>query len=226
MPNPSTPILDRATTSGCGCFAEVPPMPMGCATCGHAPYAHGCPDRPADHEYVQPSGDLMNIRLRVRRTGDRSLPCFEPAPAAPAAVIPDQRSAEKIPPIPEQRRPDRSTAAERLVPVSSLQRRLCRPRPASPSGAALTGPPRLGGGRRPVSRSGLRTTCAPNRSAVTPSSCRSPGRYGEPLHFMRQARPTLETTGRALDRIEVQSVTDGVPPPQSPPAPRRFPTGG
>ncbi|MEV0756416.1 hypothetical protein, partial [Streptosporangium sp. NPDC050280] len=124
MNNPGAAVLDRATTSGCGCFVEVPPLPMGCATCGHAPYAHGCPDRPADHEYGQPSGDLLEVRLRVRRTGDRSLPCFEPAPAP----------AEGIVAIPEQRRPERSPAAERLVPVSSPRRRSCRPRPASPSG--------------------------------------------------------------------------------------------
>lgn len=212
-------------------------MPMGCAVCGHAPYAHGCPDRPADHEYAQPSGDLLDIRLRVRRTGDRSLPCFEPpAHAAPARTIPAQRSAEvvapisvrqragsapaeRIPPIPAQRRPERRPAVESPVPVSPPRRMSCRPRPAS----APTRPSRLGCGRRLVPRSGRRTTCAPNRSAVTPSSYRPPGRYGEPLQilprFMKQARPTLTTTGRALDRIEVQPVRDGSsahPEPTSP----------
>ncbi|MER6173040.1 hypothetical protein [Streptosporangium sp. NPDC001681] len=237
MSNPSAPVLDRQAVGDCGCFAEVPPMPMGCATCGHAPYAHGCPDRPADHEYVQPSGDLLDIRLRVRRTGDRSLPCFEPAPEAPARMIPAQRSAEVvapvsaqqragsipaegIPPIPEQRRPERSPAVE-SVPASSPRRVPWRLHPAS----APTRASRLGCGRRLVPRSGRRTTCAPNRSAVTPSSCRPPGRYGEPLQilprFMKQARPTLTTTGRALDRIEVQPVRDGSsthPEPTSPAA--------
>ncbi|MEV0754021.1 hypothetical protein, partial [Streptosporangium sp. NPDC050280] len=151
MTNPGVPVLNRLEKSGCGCFAEAPPLPMGCATCGHAPYAHGCPDRPADHEYVQPSGDLLEVRLRVRRTGDRSLPCFEPVPAASAAVIPVQRSAEVVASVSVRRcagsdpveggaattercRPERSPAAERLVPVSSPRRRSCRPRPASPSG--------------------------------------------------------------------------------------------
>lgn len=169
MNNPSTPVLDRQAVGGCGCFAEVPPLPMGCAVCGHAPYAHGCPDRPADHEYVQPSGELLEIRLRVRRAGDRSLPCFE--------------------------------------------------RPAS----APTGPSRLGCRRRPTSRPRRKITCASSRSAVTPSSYRPLGRYGVPLQilarYMKQARPTLPTTGRALDRIEVQSVTDSSstrPKPTSP----------
>ncbi|MEU3165721.1 hypothetical protein [Streptosporangium sp. NPDC006930] len=41
----SVQLLDRQV--GSGCFAEVPPMPMGCALCGQAPYAHGCPGHSA-----------------------------------------------------------------------------------------------------------------------------------------------------------------------------------
>ncbi|WP_436760436.1 hypothetical protein [Streptosporangium sp. V21-05] len=54
MNNPNAPILDRTTASGCGCFADLSPPPMGCAVRGHAP-AHGCPGRSADHEYVRPT---------------------------------------------------------------------------------------------------------------------------------------------------------------------------
>ncbi|MER5625925.1 hypothetical protein ABT061_33300 [Streptosporangium sp. NPDC002544] len=118
MSNPSAPVLDRQAVGGCGCFAEVPPMPMGCAACGHAPYAHGCPDRPADHEYVQPSAALMDTRLRVRRTGDRSLPCFElPCFEPPALAVP----AEMIPLVPAQqpaRRSARQVPVETTAPVT------------------------------------------------------------------------------------------------------------
>ncbi|WP_344922760.1 hypothetical protein, partial [Streptosporangium oxazolinicum] len=67
MPNHNVPVLDRTTASGCACFVDVPPLPMGCADCGHAPYAHGCPGQVADHEYAQPTGALMAARLDARR---------------------------------------------------------------------------------------------------------------------------------------------------------------
>ncbi|WP_344925567.1 hypothetical protein, partial [Streptosporangium carneum] len=92
MNNPSAPVLDRNTASrdGCGCFADAAPMPMGCAACGHAPYAHGCPGQSTDHEYVQPDGALMNARLEARRRGGpQVLPRVEPpADVAPVEVIP------------------------------------------------------------------------------------------------------------------------------------------
>ncbi|MET8047504.1 hypothetical protein ABZU75_07855 [Streptosporangium sp. NPDC005286] len=100
MSNRSTPVLNRTTASGCGCFAEAPPMPMGCAVCGHAPYAHGCPRQTADHEYAQPSGELMAERLDVRRQFGlgRTLPTFEPAhevTAQPTPLVPAPRQAER-----------------------------------------------------------------------------------------------------------------------------------
>src|SRR5689334_8907753 len=100
MTNPSAPVLDRHLTIGCGCFVDALPLPMGCAVCGHAPYAHGCPGRAADHEYAQPSGTLMAARLEARRTGARHLPAFE----SPATVAP----AETIPLVPAQPRPERA----------------------------------------------------------------------------------------------------------------------
>src|SRR4051794_27125033 len=91
MTNPSVPVLDRITASrdGCGCFADAVPMPMGCALCGHAPYAHGCPGHRADHDYVQPDGTLMATRLQERRhAGACALPRLEaPADVAPVEVI-------------------------------------------------------------------------------------------------------------------------------------------
>ncbi|WP_326645996.1 hypothetical protein OG884_15190 [Streptosporangium sp. NBC_01755] len=259
MSNLSAPVLDRQAVGGCGCFADAAPMPMGCAACGHAPYAHGCPDRPADHEYAQPSAVLMDTRLRVRRTGDRSLPCFElpcfepPALAVPAEMIPlvpaqqfarrparqvpvettapvaEQRPGERVsaetvapvagqrsagrasvetaPPVIVPRRPEQAPAA---VPVSPLRRVRCPLRPLSRG--TRTGPPRPGGGRRRVPRTGRRT-CAPPRAMPTLPPYRPPGRYGTPLHAfphpMKRARPPLPTNRRALDRIEVQSMNDG-----------------
>ncbi|MEV4745171.1 hypothetical protein AB0K21_02220 [Streptosporangium sp. NPDC049248] len=100
MHNPNAPVLDRALASGCGCFTERPPLPMGCAVCGHAPYAHGCPGRAADHEYAQPSGELMAERLDVRhRLGlGQTSPTFQPAyevTAQLAPVVPAPRQVER-----------------------------------------------------------------------------------------------------------------------------------
>ena len=232
MSNPSTPVLDRQAVGGCGCFADAPPLPMGCAVCGHAPYAHGCPDQSADHEYVQPSAALMDTRLRVRRTGDRSLPCFEqPALAAQVEMIPlvpAQRPASQVPvetttPVAGQRSagwasveaaspvivPRRAERASATVPVSPLRRVRCPLRP--PREGIRTRPSRPGGRRR-LPRSGHRT-CASPRAMPTLSPYRPPGPYGTPLHTlshpMKRARPSLEMSGRALDRIEVQSMNDG-----------------
>ncbi|MGC5009973.1 hypothetical protein ACLQ2R_04340 [Streptosporangium sp. DT93] len=98
MSNPSAPLLDRPTTAGCPCFADVSPLPMGCATCGHAPYAHGCPGQASDHEYLQPSGELMAQRLDARRWLGlgRTLPTFGPAREAAArpTLVPAPRHAE------------------------------------------------------------------------------------------------------------------------------------
>ncbi|WP_211264244.1 hypothetical protein, partial [Streptosporangium amethystogenes] len=233
MSNPSAPVLDRTTVSNCGCFADTVPMPMGCAVCGHAPYAHGCPDRPADHEYAQPSGALLDIRLRARRTGDRSLPCFEPStPVTPAETIPsvpaprsagqipagvsvqccaeqaladevgpvaDRRPgerasdemptpAEKIPPIPVQRRPGQAPPVVPVVPASLSRRSRCRLRSTRPS-TARTEASRLSYRRHLASRPRRTTTCA----LLAPSSYRPPGRYGVPLQILpcstERARP-------------------------------------
>ncbi|WP_329086182.1 MULTISPECIES: hypothetical protein [unclassified Streptosporangium] len=93
MSNPSV-VLDRPTAGevACGCFADAPPLPMGCADCGHAPYAHGCPGQIADHEYVQPSGVLMAERFSARRQlGLGTLPTFEPAQPT---LVPAPRQAD------------------------------------------------------------------------------------------------------------------------------------
>ncbi|MEU3166179.1 hypothetical protein [Streptosporangium sp. NPDC006930] len=100
MNNPNAPSLDQAAAIGCGCFAEVSPMPMGCALCWHAPYAHGCPGQGAvDHDYVQPSRELMAVRLEAWRFGIL-------LPASEAFV-----DAEAIPLVPAQRRPEQPASA-------------------------------------------------------------------------------------------------------------------
>lgn len=98
MNDPSV-VLDRPTAAdACGCFADAPPLPMGCAACGHAPYAHGCPGQSADHEYAQPSGALMAERLEVRRQLGlgQALPTFEPAREVTAqpTLVPAPRQAD------------------------------------------------------------------------------------------------------------------------------------
>ncbi|MER7128453.1 hypothetical protein, partial [Streptosporangium saharense] len=88
---------DTPTRDGCGCFADAVPLPMGCARCGHSPYAHGC-SRQDGHEYVQPSGLLMDARLQARREyGPQALP----APRPPVEVAP----GEVVPLVPAQGRP-------------------------------------------------------------------------------------------------------------------------
>ncbi|MFJ2028603.1 hypothetical protein [Streptosporangium sp. NPDC087985] len=209
MTNPSAPVLDRQTVNGCGCFADAVPMPMGCAVCGHAPYAHGCPGRAADHEYAPPSGALMVIRLEARRTGDRSLCCFEPpALVAPAEVVPlvpaqrgagqgpvevvapvpalrsvAQASAEVIAPVPAQRPAEQAPAvapAVPAVPVSLPRRVPCRRRRALPSWSVATRPPRLGTGRRLAARPRRTVGCALHRVAAAPLPHRPPGLLAPP----------------------------------------------
>ncbi|MFJ2034360.1 hypothetical protein [Streptosporangium sp. NPDC087985] len=99
MTNPSAAVLDRQAASGCGCFTHRPPMPMGCAACGHPPYAHGCNQATPGHGYAQPSSALIAERLRVRHQLGlgRVLPVYGP----PAVVAP----YEVIPLVPTQRRP-------------------------------------------------------------------------------------------------------------------------
>ncbi|MEU1736440.1 hypothetical protein [Streptosporangium sp. NPDC020145] len=117
----SAPALDRNTPLNCGCFADAAPLPMGCALCGHSPYAHGCPGQNADHEYVQPDGALMNARLEARRHGG---PVRLPAPRPPAEVAP----IEVIPLVPAQRRP----GVEVELPVSAPVVPFPEPVPAEP----------------------------------------------------------------------------------------------
>ncbi|GAA4182050.1 hypothetical protein GCM10022252_07370 [Streptosporangium oxazolinicum] len=133
MNNPNAPVLGRITANGCGCFAESPPLPMGCAVCGHAPYAHGCPGLAADHEYAQPSAELMAVRLEARRLGI-FLPTADEAPV------------EAIPLVPAQRRPE-SPASAPAAPAESLPKRM--PRPAVRPAAA---PTRRDDSRRPTPR--------------------------------------------------------------------------
>ncbi|MEV4532137.1 hypothetical protein [Streptosporangium sp. NPDC049304] len=141
MNNLNAPVLDRTTTSGCSCFADASPLPMGCAVCGHAPYAHHCLGQATDHEYAQPTGELMAQRLEARRrTGPQPFPRVE----QPIAVAP----TEVIPLIPAQRRsePPAPTAPTPLPErTPSLFSRPAR-RPAT------TAPARRDDNRRPTPR--------------------------------------------------------------------------
>lgn len=210
MTNPSAPVLDRVTPirEGCGCFADAVPMPMGCALCGHAPYAHGCPGGAADHDYVQPSGEVMNARLEGRRYGGPvHLPRFEP----PADVAP----GEVIPLVPAQRRPEPAVAPEvpRQAPPAApparppLRRRTPRafPRPGRPP--AATRPARRDDNRRPAlgTRASTRTHRA--MGAAPPSPRRLPS------HLIKRTRPALATPVRVLNRtMEIRSVKNANSP--------------
>jgi len=137
-------VLDRVTAGGCGCFADAPPLPMGCAVCGHAPYAHYCPGQATDHEYAQPTGTLMAQRLEARRrTGPQPFPRVE----QPIAVAP----AEVIPLIPAQRRSEPPAPATPAAPTP-LPQRTPAPFPRPGRRPAATAPPRRDDNRRPAPR--------------------------------------------------------------------------
>ena len=131
-------------------------MPMGCAVCGHPPYAHGCTElhRP-DHEYVVPTGEQMAQRLAARRAaGPHRLP-GSPAPerVAPAEVIPltpRQRPA----PAPAPAAPPATTPPQPPVtrPAAAVA-----PMPVAAAGPVLaarlwpgTAPPPAAARRRPA----------------------------------------------------------------------------
>ncbi|MEV4093767.1 hypothetical protein [Streptosporangium saharense] len=231
MTKRSAPVLDRNTPpNGCDCFADAVPLPMGCALCGHSPYAHGCPGQSADHEYVQPDGALMNARLEARRHGG---PVRLPAPRPPAEVAP----VEVIALVPAQRRP----GAETELPVSALAsitedqqapaaeppveepsepetppavplpavrptRPLLprRPRPLLPP--AATRPPQRRDGGRPAP-GGAR---GPGRTAPAPQSARPPiGALQSFIPHIGRTCPTFTAPEQVLDRIGGAIVNDG-----------------
>ncbi|MER6825034.1 hypothetical protein ABT352_03505 [Streptosporangium sp. NPDC000563] len=144
MNNPNAPVLDRTTTSGCTCFNDAPPLPMGCAVCGHAPYAHHCPGQANDHEYAQPTGTLMAMRLEARRrTGPQPFPLVE----QPVVVAP----AEVIPLVPAQRRSEPPAPTAPIEPTP-LPERTPRPSPRPALRPAATAPARRDDSRRPAPR--------------------------------------------------------------------------
>ncbi|WP_433369172.1 hypothetical protein [Streptosporangium sp. CA-115845] len=114
-------------------------MPMGCALCGHAPYAHGCPGQGADHDYAQPSRELMAVRLEARRLG-----VLLPASEAFA-------DAEIVPLVPAQRRPEQPAPAAPAAPTL-LPKRTPRPFPRPDIRPAVVAPPGRDDGRRPTPR--------------------------------------------------------------------------
>ncbi|MFJ2028013.1 hypothetical protein [Streptosporangium sp. NPDC087985] len=207
MTNPSAAVLDRQAASGCGCFADRPPMPMGCAACGHPPYAHGCDQATPGHDYAQPSGALIAERLRVRhRLGlGRVLPVYGPpavvapdeviplvpaqrrpappavtAPApAPAAVpLPAPAPAPVVPPAPPPV-PPAAPALPVPVPVPRTTPRPVRhPEPALRP--AATAPPRRHDRRRPAPRRTRVTVRSPRPKRTSAPPCRAPVLCGAP----------------------------------------------
>ncbi|MEV7008785.1 hypothetical protein [Streptosporangium sp. NPDC051022] len=175
MSKPSAPVLDRTTSiHNCGCFADAAPMPMGCALCGHAPYAHGCPGRPPDHDYAQPDGALMNARLEARRRyGPRGMP-----------AVPDTRQPLTPAPADDPEPPPAATAVRPARPP--LPRRVHRPfpRPGTRFGVrpAAARPVRRDGSRR--SAPGVRAHArAPGAAGTAPPTLRPPAPYSAPGVF-------------------------------------------
>ncbi len=196
MSKPSAPVLDRVSAVGCACFADHPPLPMGCAVCGHAPYAHGCPGQRSDHEYAQPSDALMRIRLEERRrTGTHRLPDVRP----PADVAP----AESVPLVPAQRRPEPPAPA-----VPAVRPPLPRQVPRPGTRPTVSRSSRRDHGRRPMPKGvrgpdGARAAPPVSWPSVADGAPRSlfPRRTG-------RTRPAPYTSGRVLDRKKVRSMED------------------
>ncbi|MER6825158.1 hypothetical protein ABT352_04145 [Streptosporangium sp. NPDC000563] len=193
MNNFNAPVLDRTAANDCRCFADVPPLPMGCAECGHAPYAHGCPGRPSDHEYAQPTGALMAMRLEARRTGTRPFPLVErPVTTAPAEVIPlvpaprhstspasipDAPAAPAPPPMRTPHPTPRPTVRPAAAPPRRDDARVARrpaPRPVESGQDRAT---RLALARDPLARRRARIAArAPEHSTPPPTMSQPPTR--------------------------------------------------
>ncbi|MFF3437743.1 hypothetical protein [Streptosporangium sp. NPDC002721] len=187
MSNPNA-VLDRPTARevSCDCFTVTPPMPMGCADCRHAPYAHGCPGQVADHEYAPPTDALMAERLDTRRRLGlgRTLPTFEPAreiPAQPIPLVPAPRQAEPEA-TPTRTRPAGRTDTRR--PATSA------PRPYRPVETRENRAIRLALARDPLSRRRARTTArAYEHGAPPPGTALSNARPPLSLLDHRTLRP-------------------------------------
>lgn len=191
MSNLSALVLDHQTTSdNCSCFMHVPPMPMGCADCGHPPYAHHCdrtppaqkPDHIPHHDYTPPTVTLMAERLEARRQLGlgRGLPAYE----SPRGATPD----EVVPLIPAQRRPEPSpipapTPAPVTVPAVPASLPLPRPRPhqirrPSPISRTGTAPSRRRDRQCPKPPGPRPVIHRPHDVEGAQSPHRSPFRYG------------------------------------------------
>ncbi|WP_449060665.1 hypothetical protein, partial [Planomonospora algeriensis] len=86
----------------CGpCFSPSrPPLPMGCAVCGHPPYDHGCL-RVDAHDYRAPSGAQIRARqhlIRAARLDEQGMPAtawVRPSVCAPVAA--EETPVEEVP---------------------------------------------------------------------------------------------------------------------------------
>ncbi|WP_143020525.1 hypothetical protein [Sinosporangium album] len=96
------------------------PLPMGCAACGTAPYAHGVGDD--GHNYEAPSAGLMAARLRERyqQHGLIPFPRYDTAPK-PVLVPAPRPAADELVVEPAPVAPVATAAAltEEAVPTSA-----------------------------------------------------------------------------------------------------------
>lgn len=129
----------------CTSYAKTPPMPMGCAVCGHPPYAHGCTLCPADHDYAVPTPEQYARRMDAwHAAGPHRLPGRNaPAHVAPAEVIPLTRRQRPAPPP--------AVAAAPAAPPPTIAAPAATPVAAAlmPAPAAWP-PPAAAAARRPV----------------------------------------------------------------------------
>ncbi|GGK62105.1 hypothetical protein Ppa06_61060 [Planomonospora parontospora subsp. parontospora] len=106
----------------CGpCFsASRPPLPMGCAVCGHPPYDHGCL-HVDEHDYQAPSGAQIRARqdlIRAARLDEQGMPAtawVRPSMCVPVAA--EEAPVEEVPAVPVPRTAEPAPQAAPRPPV-------------------------------------------------------------------------------------------------------------
>ncbi|GAT68995.1 hypothetical protein PS9374_04660 [Planomonospora sphaerica] len=108
---------------GGSCFSTTrPPLPMGCAVCGHPPYDHGCL-RVDAHDYQAPSGAQIRARqglIRAARLDEQGMPAtawVRPSMCVPVAA--EETPVEEASAVPVPRTAGPAPQATPLPPVSA-----------------------------------------------------------------------------------------------------------
>ncbi|MBG0820054.1 hypothetical protein HS048_04790 [Planomonospora sp. ID91781] len=126
------------------CFSTTrPPLPMGCAVCGHPPYDHGCL-RVDVHDYQAPSGAQIRARqglIRAARLDEQGMPAtawVRPSMCVPVAA--EETPVEEAPAVPVPRTAEPAPQAAPRPPIAVEPQAAPRPL-ASVESQAVPRPP-------------------------------------------------------------------------------------